>query len=211
MSVSLKRRSFLVVALGVVAVMAACQQGPSTRLEGVTTAQHASALVLAKWVGCDTISRVSTTSGVASTDVEICADTGARRYGPHNAPLGPGKPVARMQNLGQGVEARWGLIPGNHYYLVWIHGPASNMRWTIRGRQVDTSGPYRGCSFHRMPDSSYASFGTCVQNRPLVGRSIGRGPAEGGGEDMKEHLLLNKATGPAWVSCTDGCCTTDAT
>lgn len=210
MNVSLKRRSFAVVSIVVVAVMAACQQVQQTRLEIMTSAQEEAALALAKWVGCDTVRRASKTVGVDSTNVEICADTGARKYGPQNPPPGFGKPVARMRNVGQGVEKRWGLRPGNHYYSVWISGPANAIRWRIQGMQVDTSGPYRGCGFHTMPDSSYASFGSCAQNRPLVGRSIGRGPSEAGSGGNMTHILLDKGLGPAWISCTDGCCTTDA-
>lgn len=210
MSVSLKRRLVAVFALAAVSVIAACQGVSSTGLDAMTSAQQASALALAKWVACDTIRRVSKTSGVDSTDVEICADTGARRYGPNDPPPGIGKPVARMRNVGQGVEKRWGLTPGSHYYSVWIRGPANAIRWRIHGLQVDISGPYRGCGYHTMPSSSSANFGSCTENPPLVGRSIGRGPAENWTDGSKEHILLDRATGPAWISCTDGCCTTDA-
>ncbi len=116
-----------------------------------------------------------------------------------------------MRNLGSRVEKRWGLQPGPHAYIVWLGGPATGtMQWTIKGLGVQLSGPYRGCGFHTA-STSKANFGTCAEN-PLLGPArTTRGPSAGGTGEKDEHVLLDMATGPAWISCTEGCCTTDAT
>lgn len=207
MIVQTKIRVTVVSALAAMAVLAACQRPTPSPMGAMSSAEQDATLLLTKWVGCNTVRRVSTTAGVDSTDVEICADTGARRLGPSSPPP-VGKPVAFMRNLGDGIEQRWGLRPGGHY-VVRIHGPPNAVRWTISGPQVNLSGPYRRCGDHTMPDSSYANFGSCAENPSSVRPPTRRGPAAVGTDGKNEHILLDRATGPAWVSCTDGCCTTD--
>lgn len=202
-------------AVGVIAVSSITLSCSSLTLgssvDAMTEAQQTAALALTSWVNCVTVRRVAATPG-DSTNVEICADTGAKRYGASNPPPGLARPVARMRNLSPGghVEGRWGLQPGNHYYHVWLSGPVGGpTRWTIKGQNVLVSGPFTGCGFHPA-DISRANFGNCRDNPMPSARSTRtRGPSEHASSDKAGHILLNPADGPAWISCREGCCTTE--
>lgn len=212
LSVQPRLAAVIVIAGWLVAV--SCHPArPVASIGGMTEAEQTAALALTSWVNCVTVRRVAATGVSDSTNVEICADTGAKKFGPNNGPGGVlGKPIARMRNLPGGkVERRWKLQPGSHYYHVWITGPAGGpTRWTIKGQGVNVSGPFRGCGY-AAASVSRANFGDCMENpwpgRPAPGRS---GPSDGGGSDKPDHPFFATADGPAWISCREGCCTTDA-
>lgn len=177
----------------------------------MTPAEIDVALATISWTGCTTVARAAVPSG--TTDVEICAAPNARDYGPRNPPPGLGAPVARMRNTGTRVEARWGLQP-NGTYSIWLHSGTIGASYTIIGNAVNVTGTYFGCG-HSPADSSRASFGTCADNPMPMSSRMGRNgfsnaSSPDGGDDKGGHTLLDIATGPAWIACTEGCCTTDA-
>ncbi|HUR91855.1 MAG TPA: hypothetical protein VMY38_04200 [Gemmatimonadaceae bacterium] len=174
----------------------------------MTPAEIESALAAISWTGCATVARAAVPAGT-TTDVEICASPGAREYGPRKAPPGLGAPVARMRNVGTRDEARWGLKP-NNTYSIWLSSGFAGTQYTIIGSGVNKTGTYFGCG-HSAAASSRANFGTCADNPyPLVGAGRTSGPSSSAEGDKPGHTLLDRATGPAWISCTEGCCTTDA-
>lgn len=188
--------------------IAGCSPAVGTSLGAMTPAEIESALAAISWTGCATVARAAIPSGT-TTNVEICASPSAREYGPRKAPPGLGAPVARMRNLGTNAEARWGLKP-NNTYSIWLSSGFAGTQYTIIGSGVNVTGTYHGCG-HAPADSSRANFGTCADNPfPLVGPARNRGPSSSGDDDKRGHTLLDRGTGPAWISCTEGCCTTDA-
>lgn len=208
MNISTMRRiTAVVVGAGGVAV-AGCSPAVSTSVGVMTPAEIESALAAISWTGCATVARAAVPSGT-TTNVEICASPSAREYGPRKAPPGLGAPVARMRNLGTNQEARWGLKP-NNTYSIWLSSGFAGTQYTIIGSGVNVTGNYYGCG-HAPADSSRASFGTCADNPSRMARgSHNRGPSSPAEDAKSEHTLLDRATGPAWISCTEGCCTTDA-
>lgn len=201
---TMRRMAALLVAVGGGAI-AACSPGVASSVGAMTPAEIESALAAIAWTGCSTVARAALPSG--TTNVEICAAPGAHAYGPRNAPAGLGAPVARIRNLGALVEARWGLRP-NNTYSIWLSSGSSGTEYTIIGSGVNTTGTYHGCN-HGPANVSRAKFGTCADNPwPPVAGARSRGPSSSGEDDKVEHTLLDPATGPAWISCTEGCCTT---
>lgn len=206
-NVSTMRRMLGLVAAVGGGVVGGCS--PAVGVSTMTPAEIESAIAAISWTGCATVARAAVPAG-STTNVEICASPGAREWGPRKAPPGNGSPVARMRNIGAHQEARWGLKP-NNTYSIWLHsGITGETMYTIIGSGVNVTGPYHGCG-HAPADSSRANFGTCAENpHPLAGGARSRGPSSSGELDKGEHTLLDRGTGPAWVSCTEGCCTTDA-
>lgn len=170
------------------------------------------------WVGCDTMPR---TSASGTTPVEICAAADARLYGPGNASP-RGQPVARMRNLGTEPDTRWGLRP-RRVYVIAIHSDAAGTGykiWPERGGGPIRTGTYYPCGHGgESPPTSSATFGACTdsfvkhavpQPGALASAEALRGPMAGEAPAVPGHALYDRLNGPAWVSCTDGCCTTDA-
>lgn len=209
-------RRVAVIVIAAVAVAAGC--GPrvvSSPVGTMSSAEEEALLASAKWVGCTTIQRETTVPG-AFAAVRICADTGARRFGQNTPPSGLGKPVARMVNLSQThTERRWNLQPGMTYHIWLRRSPAGPTAWEIRGPGGSVAtGPFMGCN-HPQASADSASFGTCEDIRSAAATSRGRNDFSrassiDGGDSKATHTLLHPATGPAWISCTEGCCTTDA-
>lgn len=165
------------------------------------------------WTGCSTIQRAA--AGGGTTSVTICAETNARTYGPRRA---PGRPVlvARMTNAADGaIENRWGLLPGEEYKIWLQRDLAGRSLYAIKGPGIPIfMGLYRGCGHQEAPVSR-ANFGTCNENPTAVAgagsteSNVGSGPFSHDEHGDKEaHTLLDRSTGPAWVSCTEGCCMT---
>lgn len=210
MSSSIMRRSAALMVLVVgIAVVGCWPRTQASLITGLTPMQMDSALASVAWTGCATVKRAAV--GGDSTDVEICAAPDARAYGPGNPPGGKGTLVARLRNLGQRVEKRWGLQP-NATYPIWLYTGVGGTLYTITGNGVNVTGTYHGCGYHAA-NSSRANFGSCAENPRMVSSDLGhgtvsRGPSGGGG-DKDEHILHDRASGPAWISCTEGCCTTD--
>lgn len=201
---TMRRMAALLVVAGS-GVIAGCSPVVPASVGVMAAADVESALAAISWTGCDTVARAALPSG--KTNVEICASPGAHTYGPRNAPSGSGAPVARMKNIGGLVEARWGLRP-NNTYSIWLHSGVGGTHYTIIGSGVNTTGTYHGCN-HAPANVSRAKFGTCADNPwPPVAGARSRGPSSSGEDDKGEHTLLDPATGPAWISCTEGCCTT---
>lgn len=186
--------------------IAGCFPRVVPNVESMTLAEIESAVAAIPWRGCATVARAALPGG--TTNVEICAAPNAHTYGPRNAPGGGGAPVARIRNTGDSVEARWGLKPRTTY-SIWLHRDTAGATvYTVIGSGVNRTGTYVGCR-HTPADSSRANFGTCSDNPwPLAGGARSRGPSSSGENHKGEHTLLDRATGPAWITCTDGCCTT---
>ena len=207
-----KPRYVAVMVLAAVAVVAGCwPRAVPAPIATMSAAEESAMLALTKWVGCTTVQRAATISG-DSAEVRICADTGTRRFGKHTPP-GNNKPraVAQIRNLSNNrVEDRWGLQPNTTYYIWLSAAPGGTTAWAIKrpGEPAIASGPLEGCG-HPQATVDSASFGTCADNPyPRPGAARSGGPSSEGGKG--EHTLLDRATGPAWISCTEGCCTTDA-
>lgn len=167
------------------------------------------------WVACDTLPRTSASGGEVA--VEICVADDARLYGPGNASP-KGKAVARMRNLGTERDLRWGMLPGRNYVIA-VHSEAASTRYKIwpegPGGPIKV-GIYYACGHGgESPPTSSATFGACdasiVESLSQSTQSTlaNRGPAEGPTAGKPSHVLFDVRNGPAWVSCTDGCCTTD--
>lgn len=173
----------------------------------------AAALTSPIWVACDTLPRTSASGGVVP--VEICAADDARLYGPGNAPP-KGRPVARMRNLGTERDLRWGMRP-RRVYVIAVHSDAAGLGYKIWPE--GPGGPIKVGSYYpcghggQSPPTSSATFGACgdtvVTGPPARGTLASRGPAESGSAGKPSHVLFDVHNGPAWISCTDGCCTTD--
>jgi len=119
-----------------------------------------------------------------------------------------------MRNLGPGTEARWGLQPGKTYSIWLSEALNGTTLYTIKGPGVKVVDEYHGCGYHAATTSK-ANFGSCAENRLSATSATGgnagsHGPSEAG-TGKEGHILLDRASGPAWVSCNEGCCTTDAT
>lgn len=208
----------LVAALAVIVVGAAAASCSPRLASGglsMTPAQMDSVLAATTWstTGCTTVDRVAVrpqgTTAPVTTAVRICPAANARVWGPGNAPKN-GVPVATMHNTGSYIEAKWGLEPNDHY-VIWVEAAgAGRARYIIRqGQEEIVSGPYIGCK-HNPATADSTAFGNCRENPyPLVGGQRSRGPSAGA-DDKFEHTLLDRDSGPAWISCTEGCCTTGA-
>lgn len=163
------------------------------------------------WVGCDTIDRDAVGGG--TTRVEICAADDARLVGPGNAGAA-GRPVARMRNLGTVNEARWNLRRDRIYIIAAYSSAAGGTYkiWSEGGGPAIKTGVYHACGHGgESPPTSSATFGECgeVGSSSAAGKTRASGPAADE-HPRRGHVLLSPANGPAWISCTDGCCTTDA-
>ncbi len=193
-------------------VIASCQ--PASSSPGPAQPERLASPI---WVGCDTLPR---TTAQGTTPVEICAAEDARLYGPGNAPA-KGRPVARMRNLGTEPDLRWGLRR-NRVYVIAIHSDAAGTGykiWPEGGGGPIRTGTYYPCGHGgESPPTSSATFGAC---REVVKHSVPqrgspssvealRGPAGGEASTLPRHALYYRENGPAWIACTDGCCTTDA-
>lgn len=159
------------------------------------------------WVGCSDTRRDNVDGGLAL--VQICAERDARFKLGSNAPQG-GVQVARMYNSGPGVEKRWGLEVGQEYFVVITPGgPGPGGRWQITGPGSPSSpnrrGDYTQCTpIHGRPPTSSAKFGDCSDALAANGTHA---KLDANGPGM---FTLNTRSGPAWVSCETGCCTTEA-
>lgn len=213
MTVPKMRRLGALVAVCGGAAIAGCS--PSLGSIGMTSPQMDSIVASLSWVGCDTVARVGEGG---PTDVEICAAPGIQQYGPNDPPGGGAAPVARMRNLGGTVEARWRLLANGSVYHIWLHSGGGKTGFTILGPGAgpNRTGAYHGCK-HQPANAARASFGTCDDRPwppPLAGRARNGFSRASAPDDrgMKfEHRLLAPETGPAWLTCREGCCTTGAT
>jgi hypothetical protein len=212
-----KARSWIVVTgLAVAGVIAACQR-PFVAADELTDEAVDSIVAASNWVGCDTVPRDAENG--ATTNVEICASEAAITYGarPGQGPPVP-MPVARMRNLGDAVELRWGLQPHRTYIIrLWDHPPTGRTGYSVDGPGIPTqTGTYHACAHAKVDNSSRATFGSCADTLPsgempgLVGGGAARGPSASAEPAAERHRLFDIRSGPAWITCETGCCTTGA-
>lgn len=176
------------------------------------------------WEGCTTVARTSAATAPAPapppTNIQICAASYSRLLGPGNTAV-TGVLTARMVNVGAYKDARWGLTPGQTSYIVSFPRATSQGEYAIlevsatpapgaKVKVVKANGIYRYCPHGGTPSVSEASFYTCEQRAQMHRRSrssdAGSGP--NGGDD---DVLVQNLDGPAWITCSAGCCTTEAT
>lgn len=210
-------KPWLAAAIAVI-VAGATAVGCSSRLTSgplkMTSAQMDSILSRTTWGrACTTVDRVavppSGTTTHVTTAVRICPAANARAIGPGNA-TSVWVPVATMHNTGNYIEAKWGLEPNGHYQI-WVYANAAGRATysiTTQGNEI-VSGPYIGCN-HPAATADSAAFGNCADNPLVRGARSRGGPSTAGADEKFEHTLLYPASGPAWISCTEGCCTTGA-
>jgi len=161
-----------------------------------------------KWVGCSDTQRAAVGGGL--TLVQICAELNARFYIGANAPNG-GVRVARIVNSGPGIEERWGLEVDKEYLVIITPGgTGQGGRYQIvgpgNGNNPNRVGNYYQClPLHGRPAESSARFGDCNATVTSAGTH-----ADIGSSDDAAVASLDPGSGPAWISCETGCCTTDA-
>lgn len=183
--------------------------GTSPAASADSAATHAG-LANAGKSGCRTRPRVA---GTGSTDVQICALPSANKHSGTTAPAG-GIIVATLTNIGTVRDDRWKLAPGTTYYLRVFPpraGYTENGHYDIRS--------FTGETWDALPSpKASGSFVACTgpghvkQPRSHAGYSIcSAGPVT----DPEDPLALTgsilPSDGPAWITCAEGCCTTDAT
>lgn len=164
------------------------------------------------WTGCSPWTpRQGDAAGNA--DVQICATDYANQIGGNNA-APDGVIVARMINRGPGVEARWGLVPGVEYFIAVNRGGRYNIiemgNASPGSPRPNRTGSYHECKGpqHTPQATASAKFGDCSSVKHTEGSdaaSAGRGPSDA----SHAAPTLNSFTGPAWITCDAGCCTTD--
>lgn len=152
--------------------------------------------------GCRTRARRVGTGG---TDVTICAIAGAHNQSTVSAPS-TGVIVATLTNVGSVPDDRWRLEPGRTYYLrVFGSGSFGTPgKYDIRSFTEDSwdtavaSGDFIPCTGPKHPrqNRSHAGYATCSDDSPA---------------DAEDPALVsaNPSGGPAWITCAEGCCTTD--
>lgn len=152
--------------------------------------------------GCRTRSRIA---GSGSTDVQICALPGAHKHSGRTAPAG-GIIVATLTNVGTVPDDRWNLTPGRTYYLRVFPpraGQTENGYYDIRSFTGETwdapsaSGSFIDCG-HKEQGRSHAGFSTCAKGAPT--------DAE---DPIAPTVAAAPSSDPAWITCAEGCCTTD--
>jgi len=168
------------------------------------------------WVGCDTTARTGWLGG--TTDVEICAAQYAKDVG-RGYTNRKGVLVARMVNLGTGVDRRWGLTPKDTSFIAGFPAGRAQGAYAILEvprnsypgttiRVLVEGGSFTYCPHTWQPAASSAEFETC--DGKLRSASHQRGANEiASGPQASADAPLQSADGPAWVSCRSGCCTTE--
>lgn len=155
--------------------------------------------------GCRTRPRKVGTSG--ETDVTICAIAGAHNQSTVSAPS-TGIIVATLTNIGTTPDDRWQLDPGKTYYLRVFGSGTFGVpgKYDIRSFTDDSwdapvkSGDFIPCTGTKHPKQkrSHAGYATCDDHQPADA------------EDPEVLALRPAASGgPAWITCAEGCCTTD--
>lgn len=160
--------------------------------------------------------------------VQVYAETGARYVSPN--PTDPaGTLVGKLENEGNATEAMYGLKNGPYDYLLYVFPGAAgsaNGRWVIE--RVDRSPPYAhtsvsegsqvGCDHPTPWNSSFGEFRSCDDgpppNPPARARTGARTPSgiqTAGFNLFASFIALQVHEGdPVWVTCTSGCCVSDA-
>lgn len=168
------------------------------------------------WEGCTWAARTSTTP--TPTVIQICAASYSRILGRGNT-ANTGVLTARLVNFGTSRDARWNLTSGDTSYIISFPKAASEGEYAIlevsansvpgdKVRVVKENGLFRYCQHGGAPATSSASFYTCERKRAMHGRSATSDA--GSGPSADDDALIQDLDGPAWVSCSAGCCTTEA-
>lgn len=211
MGVPKVRRVAAILAIGGAAAIASC--APTLGSPVLTSTQIDSTVASLTWVGCSTVSRVGEGG---HTNVQICAASDARNFG-RGSPPASRRAIAKMKNLGGFTEKRWGIKPNQTFIIHLQPNPGSGPAlYSVEGPLSTTvPQPYWACAHPKVDSTSRATFGNCGDTtntgqmpRFLGGRS--RGPDAGPESSAAAHRLLDPADGPAWITCTEGCCTTGA-
>lgn len=158
--------------------------------------------------GCRTRPRVAGT-GRTTTPVRICAYPWAHLESGSTAGK-DGIIVASLTNTGQVADDRWQLAPGVTYYLRVFPkraGKAENGFYQISSFTDDSwdevpterKGSFIACAGtgHPKQPRAHAGFSTCTQGKPTDA------------EDPAVVTGVQGSGGPAWITCKEGCCTTD--
>lgn len=167
--------------------------------------------------GCGFLKRVT---------VQVYADTGARNVGP-NPSTGPTL-VGKLENTGNATEAMYGLQNGPYDFLLYVlpGSGGANGRWVIE--RVGKAPPYAhvtvsegiqaGCNHPTPWNSSFGEFRSCADgpppNPPRSARMGVNTPSgiRTAGFNLFASFIALQAGGqdPIWLTCTSGCCVSDA-
>lgn len=169
------------------------------------------------WEGCTWAARTSATP--TPTVIQICAASYSRTLGQGNTAR-TGVLTARMVNFGADGDARWNLTPGDTSYIISFPKATSAGEYAIlevsansvpgdKVRVVKANGTYQYCQHGGPPPASEASFYTCTKKAEMHRRSRSSDAGSGPSADVELLSLSPSLDGPAWVTCSAGCCTTD--
>jgi hypothetical protein len=134
-------------------------------------------------------------------------DIGHRDVGPGNAVM-----IGKIQNHGQDTTEVYNLAPNTAYAVYLMQDAAGKGRyeiWRVQGNRktMVAAGTQRECGHEdRIWDDSFAVFATC-ETSPTSQREVSRG------DSVMMWANAGATTthrdGPAWFTCTSGCCTAD--
>lgn len=156
--------------------------------------------------GCRTRRRVA---GAGDTRVQICAVEGANEISSDTAPPW-GFVVGTIVRTGNARDDRWRLDRGKTYYLRVFQTRSGHpddgyyeiTSWSGTSWEAPkASGSFVHCGVdqdHPRQPRSHAGFSTCDQGQPADA------------EDPTPLAQDTPSGGPAWITCAEGCCTTDA-
>ncbi|HUR91854.1 MAG TPA: hypothetical protein VMY38_04195 [Gemmatimonadaceae bacterium] len=209
-----KQVAIVVVAMGFVGCKPAAREAGTPSAASADSATGQVQVATASSSGCRTAAR-DAEGGLGKTPVQICAVPGTHETSSDNAPL-YGFVVATLQNRGTTVrDARWKLEPGKMYYLRVFKARTGQTEdgyyeiSSLTGANWDpaiASGSLVHCGIspdHPKQSWAHAGFSTCAAGQPKGAED----PASG---DPVLVSGLQASGGPAWITCAEGCCTTDA-
>lgn len=209
-----RHMAMVLVAGGFVGCKPATPDATTSSAASADSAAGQAQVATATGRGCRTAAR-DAEGGSGKTPVQICPEPGAHETSSDDAPQ-YGLVVATLQNRGSTLrDARWKLEPGKMYYLRVFKARTEQTEdgyyeiSSLTGANWDpavASGSLVHCgisSDHPKPSRSHAGFSTCAAGPPKEAEDTTSGEAA-------VVSVAQGSGGPAWITCKEGCCTTDA-
>ena len=149
--------------------------------------------------------------------VDIAPVEGEETFDPSDPPAAP-RAVAHVVNKGAVATEMYGLQPDADDYFVVARDSLGKAMWSIVSIPKQAHGTVtvfkgrgvQGCH-HKKADKPAAAFQTCdgAQHASEGGRPSLMQLASRGVDWLIGTVLRINAEDPAWIACTDGCCTMD--